>query len=124
MNETFLEIMHRKGWRKALDGSWYKPKRNDLGGLGQPQREPDTVQALDSSHAPRKTGKSSVGICVEIISFRKRLLDDDNLSSGCKPLRDAIAKSLGLDDGDPLLRWDYQQVRTTGQTGTLVKISV
>lgn len=124
MNEKFLKDLAAKGYVQAPDGSWHKPKRGDLGGLGVPERKPDPIQALDGGNAPRQSRKASVGIRVEIVSFRKRLLDSDNHIAGNKPLRDSIAKSLGLDDGYPLLRWDYQQVRTTGQPGTLVKISV
>ena len=39
-----------------------------------------------------------------------------------KALRDAIAASLGCDDGSERLHWQYSQVHTTGDEGCLVKI--
>lgn len=114
-----------KGYVQAQDGSWHKPARRNLGGLDQPQREPDPVPTLASRTPLRTRSKGSVVICVEIISFRKRLLDSDNLSSGAtKNLRDAIARSLGKDDGDSCFRWHYSQQIAQGRTGTLVKITV
>lgn len=68
-----------------------------------------------------------VGPCrvvVSLVSFRRVALDDDNLNGGFKWLRDAIARSLGLDDADPRLRFECAQVITKGQTGTAVKIEV
>lgn len=40
-----------------------------------------------------------------------RKLDDDNLASGFKALRDGIADRLGVDDGDSRVTWRYAQVR-------------
>ena len=40
-----------------------------------------------------------------------RKLDDDNLQSGFKALRDGIADRFGVDDGDPRIRFKYDQVR-------------
>jgi hypothetical protein len=50
----------------------------------------------------------------------KRKLDTDNLSGGFKGLRDALAELLGIDDGDELLTWEYQQER--GQPGVRLHI--
>lgn len=38
-------------------------------------------------------------------------LDDDNLASAMKPVRDEIAKWLGVDDRDPRVRWVPAQRR-------------
>jgi fatty acid-binding protein DegV len=38
-------------------------------------------------------------------------LDDDNLRSALKAVRDQIAAWLGVDDRDPLVRWAYDQKR-------------
>ena len=59
---------------------------------------------------------------VTLISFRKRELDDDNLIGGFKPLRDAIARWLGLDDNQRVIDWQYGQVETKGRAGTAVNI--
>lgn len=34
-------------------------------------------------------------------------LDDDNLRAAIKGIRDQIAREMGVDDRDPLVRWDY-----------------
>lgn len=38
-----------------------------------------------------------------------RKLDDDNLASGFKAVRDGVADWLGIDDGDERMTWRYQQ---------------
>lgn len=65
-----------------------------------------------------------MGYRISIISFRKKLVDEhDNLRMGCKPLVDAITRSLGFSsDDNPRLHWEYQQCKTEGRLGTLVKI--
>ncbi|MEZ5275518.1 MAG: hypothetical protein R3F07_03955 [Opitutaceae bacterium] len=49
-------------------------------------------------------------------------MDDDNLAHACKPLRDAIADNLGIDDGDRRLRWKYGHVETREEKGTAMRI--
>lgn len=68
----------------------------------------------------------SLGYCVTIISCRRRLVDEhDNLRTGAKPLIDYITASLGFaSDGDKRLKWNYEQFRTDGEQGTIVKIDV
>jgi hypothetical protein len=46
-----------------------------------------------------------------------RLLDSDNLSSGCKATRDAVAEILGLDDRSPRYTWCYAQENTARKAG-------
>lgn len=48
---------------------------------------------------------------VTLIRVAPRPLDDDNLASGFKALRDGIADRFGVDDGDPRIRFKYGQVR-------------
>ena len=38
-----------------------------------------------------------------------RKLDDDNLASGFKAVRDGVADWLGIDDGSPRIKWQYAQ---------------
>lgn len=59
---------------------------------------------------------------VTIIRFGHKLLDDDNLSASYKSLRDGIARSLAIDDGDHRIRFEYGQVETRGKTGTIVRM--
>lgn len=61
---------------------------------------------------------------VTLVAFRSRQLDSDNLIGGLKPLRDAIACYLGIDDADKFIDWEYGQVSTQGETGVTVKIEV
>ena len=76
--------------------------------------------------APKKDGNKARKqrcVVVSLVVFRRRELDDDNLVGGCKALRDAIAASLEIDDGDTArIRFEYAQVITTARTGVLVKI--
>lgn len=48
---------------------------------------------------------------VTLIRVAPRALDDDNLASGFKALRDGIADRLGVDDRDPRVSWRYLQER-------------
>lgn len=62
------------------------------------------------------------GYCITLIGFITRRMDDDNLAHAFKPLRDAIADWIGIDDGSSRLRWEYGQVETRGQQGVSIKI--
>ena len=64
------------------------------------------------------------GVVVSLIGLRRRPLDDDNFVGACKHLRDAIAASLGIDDGDKRIRFQYGQFPTQGREGVLVHIEV
>ncbi len=94
-------------------------------GVVRTEREPIASRALDNHLAPRQRRKKGVATChVLIVSYRKRLTDDDNSGSGPhKALRDEIAKTIEIDDGDTLIKFDYAQVATRGITGTNVVIS-
>lgn len=59
---------------------------------------------------------------ITLVGFRRRILDDDNFTGGCKGLRDAIARWLGLDDNQKIIEWEYSQVKTNGRQGTAVRI--
>lgn len=48
---------------------------------------------------------------VTLMRIAPRALDDDNLASGFKALRDGIADRLGVDDRDPRVTWRYIQGR-------------
>jgi hypothetical protein len=96
-----------------------------VGRVVRTERERSTSRALDNHLAPRQSRKKGVAIVhVLIVSYRKRLTDDDNSGSGQhKALRDEIAKTIEIDDGDSLIKFDYAQVVTCGITGTNVVIS-
>ncbi len=48
---------------------------------------------------------------VRVIRVAPRALDDDNLARACKAVRDAVARWLGVDDGDALVSWRVGQAR-------------
>ena len=50
-----------------------------------------------------------VPLTVTITRIGPRRLDDDNLASACKYVRDQIAAVIGVDDGSPLYTWKYAQ---------------
>lgn len=79
---------------------------------------------LDSPRPKRKRGKGCVECIVTLIAVRKREADDDNNIASLKGCRDAITYTLGLDDGDGRLRWQYGQCETRGQEGVIVKIEL
>jgi hypothetical protein len=84
--------------------------------------KPAATQALDSPRPQRKAGKGSVEAVVTITVCTRKLYDSDGYVSACKPLRDAIAKSLGIDDGDPRIRFEYASTASRGTEGCVVKI--
>ena len=48
-------------------------------------------------------------ITITLTRIAGRKLDDDNLSSGFKAVRDGVADWLGIDDGHERLTWRYAQ---------------
>lgn len=85
--------------------------------------KPNPPAALVKKPRPQRRRKGRVEVIASIVAFRPGCLDDDNaVSGGTKALRDAIAESLGFDDGDKRIRFQYSQCQTVGETGCLVKI--
>ncbi len=96
-----------------------------VGGLGADRAKPTALQALECDLQKPASGTQGVALCVTCIAFRKRLLDQhDAVAYSFKPLTDAIAFTLSLDDADPRLRWEYHQVRTAGRTGVIVMVEM
>lgn len=94
-----------------------------VGAVERDRAKPTALQALDSSVPQPTCRQNGVGIRVVLVSFRRRLLDaHENLPYAFKPLVDAIAASLGIDDADPRVSWEYHQCVTRGQTGCVVTI--
>lgn len=52
-----------------------------------------------------------VPCAVTIVRSGPRLLDDDNATGSAKHVRDAVARWLGVDDGDPRVSWLVVQDR-------------
>lgn len=98
-----------------------------LGGVQPKVTQQKVGPALDGKSQGRKEGGYRLAtngpiLRVTLISFRSRLLDSDNLAGGFKPLRDAIARWLGLDDSDKIIEWECGQILTRGKQGTAVRI--
>jgi len=86
-------------------------------------RKPNSPTPLVQSPRPQRKRKGRVEVIATIIACRPGCLDDDSLpGGGTKALRDAIAESLGYDDGDARIRFEYGQCQVVGQQGCIVKI--
>lgn len=49
-------------------------------------------------------------VCITLTRVGVRRLDPDNLAGSCKHVQDALAKCIGVDDGDfRKVRWIYEQ---------------
>lgn len=96
-----------------------------VGGLATTEPKQNTVRPLDRKPSPRKSRKGSVVLVIGIQPYVRRQVDEDNFGSGpYKSLRDAIARSLGIDDGDSRIKFEYYApIITTGAVGTQVLIS-
>jgi hypothetical protein len=95
---------------------------NVVGQLEPKKRKQNKVAALESRPPRVQRGMEGVGILVTFHNHRKHIIDDDNLIGGLKHLRDAVAKSLGVDDGDPVIKFQYNQTETRGREGVIVHI--
>ena len=60
-------------------------------------------------------------LLVTITRIGPRKLDDDNLASACKYVRDQIAAAVGVDDGSDRYTWRYGQRR--GKYGVDVEVT-
>ena len=69
-----------------------------------------------------RVGTNRTRAQVTLVAVRQKRLDDDNLAGGFKALRDAIAESLGIDDGDERIEWIYRQQIGPKPHGTSVMI--
>lgn len=131
------------------EGQWYHPSRLPLGARPVGQSEPNQGGTLERNGASREGGSPRLGgsgggkaatqgnrgryrrqrtakpiVRVLIVAVRRTLGDEeDNLRSGFKPLIDAIAAWLGLDDSDGRIKWEIRQVQG-GPPGTFVAVSL
>lgn len=106
-------------------GAPQNPNHQSCGGNGLPRAagiQAGVSGAVSVGAAARRPGKPRIR-CT-LVSYRRRLSPDasDALPRGFKHVRDAIAQSLGLDDADALIAWEYGQVQTRGQEGFCVRL--
>lgn len=97
-------------------------RRDDSRRVEASQPKQDSAQALDSGIAKHQSSPRRVAVCVSFIALLRKPFDDDNLVASIKPLRDAVAATLGIDDGDKRISFQYQQLRTRGKETVLVHI--
>lgn len=87
----------------------------------KPKQNPGTALVKEPRRHPSRTHR--LACVVTLIRVGKGTLDGDNLQAAFKPLRDAIANTLELDDGDSRIEWQYRQIGAgEAETGTIVKI--
>lgn len=91
-----------------------------VGGVDRPFRKQDITRAL--AVKPKKRVGCSACMVISLVRYSERSLDDDNLRTAIKPLRDAISGTLAIDDADSRIRWEYGQIETRGQPGIMVTI--
>lgn len=60
--------------------------------------------------------------CVRFTRLSPKLLDDDNLGSAFKRLRDQMSKVLGVDDRDPLVAFCVAQEKRKGEPAVRVEV--
>jgi hypothetical protein len=60
-------------------------------------------------------------LVIVITRIGPRRLDDDNLQSACKYVRDEIARKVGVDDGSDQYTWQYDQ--RIGEYGVEVEMT-
>lgn len=109
LNE-FLELKRRK------------PQLFGVGSVSSAEPEPAARRKRSPKDSSKSVGKEC--LVVSLVGFRQRLLDGDNFVGACKALRDAIANTLHVDDGDKRITWQYQQIQTCGDEGILVRIEL
>lgn len=126
MKFTLEQLQSSKVWQnpdnQALVAEALRSQGNSLGALARHELQPDKGTPLVKGPRKRARRKGGVVICITIIACGPRLLDDDNLATGAKPLRDSIASGLGIDDGDRRIRWQYRSIETTGEAGVIVTV--
>lgn len=97
---------------------------NDLRPVETRQPEPAAPQALVGDDAKLERCKAGVDIRIVFIALLAKPMDSDNFVGSLKPLRDAVCESIGIDDGDEHLTFEYHQIKSPGPEGVIVKVSV
>lgn len=101
------EANSRQHWRKAA---------------ARKQLHRQTARLVLQQYA-RPMGESEL-FTITLTRVAPRKLDDDNLSSGFKAVRDGVADWLGIDDGSPRICWQYAQEKSkAGEYAARVHVS-
>lgn len=67
--------------------------------------------------------KVALPCTVKLTRVGPKKMDDDNWINGAKGIRDAIARRLGIDDGDPRIKFEYEQ-RPIGERSYNVLVEI
>lgn len=94
-----------------------------LGAVEAGCAEPTPIRSLERVKPKRAKGAGGMAMRVQLIALRHRLLDPDAVAYSMKPLTDAVAETLGVDDADPRVHWEWSQAPTGGPEGVIVKIT-
>ncbi len=80
-------------------------------------------QPMNLGNLNRAVALLTLGEVLEVTLIRvgPRKLDDDNLASAFKHIRDQMAHELGVDDGGDSVRWTYRQERA-GNNGIRIEV--
>lgn len=126
------EDLRAKGYVENEDGSWARPGTNHPVARLEAVKHGKQRGALDGraqTQQGRKKGgrrgykgRSAPEVTVTMVSHVKCFLDGDNAINALKPVRDALADWLAVDDGDGRIRWQYGQVETRGREGVCVVV--
>lgn len=70
------------------------------------------------------TPQHPLPVVVTLTRYSAGTLDDDNLRSALKAVRDGIAERLGVPDNDPRVEWRYAQAKAKrGDFGVQVRLT-
>ena len=75
------------------------------------QRRAKRQRALAAWTLQSKCRSVSMPLTVTLTRIAPGKLDDDNLQSALKAVRDGVADAIGVDDGDSRYEWKYAQER-------------
>jgi hypothetical protein len=118
----------KKNWRMSdvrKLPAWAQAQINaQLAGNPNPQPQRPELEALVRKAPPQTSLVNIPGkVLVRITRVSPRRLDDDNLSGGCKELRDAIAALLGRKDDSENSGLEFRYAQEIGTPETKIEIS-
>jgi len=87
------------------------------------QRALGAMKVRQVTDAADRAGLLAAGLVVTLTRIAPRALDDDNLASAFKAIRDGVADALGIDDRDPRVSWRYAQERHGSDYGIAVQLA-
>lgn len=98
-------------------------KDSPVGSIPTSKSKQNTLPTLVEVPKGSRHRKRKVLVIVTLIRCGTNLLDDDdNLPFAFKATKDVISTVLGVDDADRRVAWQYGQLQTKGEKGTIVTI--